>query len=107
MNILHLTLTYQWYDMIEAGIKTEEYREIKPYWATRLIYPHESEDGNFEPHFVDFIQFDQIIFHRGYSKGHKTMSFQHLGTEIDVPKTEWSGNMQGDHFILKLGERIC
>ena len=24
--------------MIESGVKTEEYREIKPYWCDRLLY---------------------------------------------------------------------
>ncbi len=28
--------------MIESGVKTEEYREIKPYWINRLI---QTEDG--------------------------------------------------------------
>lgn len=31
MKILHLPLKAQWYEMIERGEKTEEYREIKPY----------------------------------------------------------------------------
>lgn len=32
-KILYLTLKKQWFDMINDGIKTEEYREIKPYWV--------------------------------------------------------------------------
>ena len=35
-KILRLTLKGIWYDMIAAGTKTEEYREIKPYWEKRL-----------------------------------------------------------------------
>lgn len=30
MKILDLVLKHQWYDLIEVGIKTEEYRELKP-----------------------------------------------------------------------------
>ena len=30
--VLHLNLTKKWFDMIEAGEKKEEYREIKPFW---------------------------------------------------------------------------
>ena len=30
--ILHLNLISRFYQMIELGIKTEEYREQKPYW---------------------------------------------------------------------------
>ena len=37
MKILDLVLKHQWYDLIEVGIKTEEYRELKPYWIKRLM----------------------------------------------------------------------
>ena len=36
-KVLTLTVSKQWFDMIVAGKKTEEYREIKPYWVTRLF----------------------------------------------------------------------
>lgn len=35
--ILKLTLKKKWFDMIESGVKLEEYREIKPYWMARLL----------------------------------------------------------------------
>lgn len=37
MKTLHLSLKKEWYEMIESGVKTEEYREIKPYWTRRFI----------------------------------------------------------------------
>ena len=36
-KVLHLSVKKQWFDMISAGEKTEEYREIKPYWVARLF----------------------------------------------------------------------
>ena len=36
-KVLTITVSKQWYDMIVAGEKTEEYREIKPYWVARLF----------------------------------------------------------------------
>ena len=36
MKILHLPLKAQWYNMIESGEKTEEYRMITPYWYQRV-----------------------------------------------------------------------
>ena len=36
-KVLALTVSKQWFDMISAGEKTEEYREIKPYWVARLF----------------------------------------------------------------------
>jgi len=52
MNTLHLTLKKKWFDMILSGEKKEEYREIKNYWAARLL-------GK---------QYDTILFRNGYSK---------------------------------------
>lgn len=36
-KVLHLSVKKQWFDMISAGEKTEEYREINPYWVARLF----------------------------------------------------------------------
>ena len=36
-KVLTLTVRKQWFDMIVANEKTEEYREIKPYWVARLF----------------------------------------------------------------------
>lgn len=36
-KVLTLAVSKQWFDMIAAGEKTEEYREIKPYWVARLL----------------------------------------------------------------------
>lgn len=35
MKTLCLPLKKEWYKMIESGVKTEEYREIKPYWIVK------------------------------------------------------------------------
>ena len=34
--MLILPIKAKWFNMILSGIKTEEYRELKPYWATRF-----------------------------------------------------------------------
>ena len=44
-KVLSLTISKQWFDMIVAGKKNEEYREIKPYWASRLVN-QKSESGD-------------------------------------------------------------
>lgn len=38
MKPLFLILKKEWYDMTHSGEKKEEYREIKPHWASRLLY---------------------------------------------------------------------
>ena len=52
MADIHATLTYQWFDKINAGRKTAEFRRITPYWEKKL--------SNIKPG-------DCIVFHRGYS----------------------------------------
>ena len=37
-KVLVLPLKEKWYRMIESGIKTEEYRELTPYWCNRILY---------------------------------------------------------------------
>lgn len=36
-KVLTLTINKEWFDMIVAGEKTEEYRVIKEYWVKRII----------------------------------------------------------------------
>jgi hypothetical protein len=37
MKTLKLTIKKKWFNMIESGEKTEEYREITQYWINRLL----------------------------------------------------------------------
>lgn len=37
MNNLNLVVTGHWFEMTKSGVKTEDYREITPYWAARLF----------------------------------------------------------------------
>jgi hypothetical protein len=53
---LRLTIKKHWFDLIKSGWKTEEYREIKPYWQKRLL-----------PFILKRKPFN-ILFVNGYSK---------------------------------------
>jgi len=44
---LHLTLKKEWFDMTRSGEKCEEYREIKLYWAARLLFKIPFPAGGF------------------------------------------------------------
>ena len=37
---LQLSLKTKWFEMTKAGLKTEDYREITPYWAKRFLLCH-------------------------------------------------------------------
>lgn len=54
---LYLVIKGDWFDKIERGEKTHEYRVVKPYWATRIYNLLNSDDDDL------FIRFS-----RGYHK---------------------------------------
>lgn len=91
-NILHLPLKAEWYNLIESGIKTEEYREIKPYWIKRLCISDS-----------DFKHYDKVKFSYGYTK--KTMTFLIEKISKGKGKKEW-GAMDDEVFIITLGNRV-
>ena len=91
--------------MIESGIKTEEYREIKPYWTRRFI-------GMNQPLFsfrygykqANVKGYTHVKFSYGYTK--RIMTFEIKEITIGKGNPEW-GAPKEDVFIIKLGERIC
>jgi len=76
---LYLVLKGEWFDKIERGEKTHEYREKKPYWTTRINNLLNSEDDDL---FVNFA--------RGYRNGAKKLEAEitKIGIIIDGKKTD-------------------
>lgn len=101
MNILHLNLKAKWYEMIESGIKTEEYREIKPYWVKRLCVSY-SEAAC--PPSIEYKEYDVVKFIYGYTK--RSMTFKIKEILVDTGKPEWGAEEGTKYFVIKLGERI-
>jgi len=89
-KILHLTLKKKWFDMILSGEKTEEYRDIKPYWDKRLI-------GN---------SFDIIRFRNGYKKDSSTFDIECKGISKGFGWVTWGAPKINAVYIIKLGKRL-
>lgn len=111
--------------MIESGVKTEEYREIKPYWIKRLFevidfhHTHyeqiESECAKFYANHIELLKVDfqiggfkakdftYIKFSYGYTK--RTMTFECAGISVGKGRPEW-GAPEEQVFIIKLGKRV-
>ena len=77
---LTLNVSKQWFDMIVAGEKTEEYRVIKPYWASRLVNQQaESGEVLFDEFGgyclvigkLEYKPYTHVLFVKGYPKGNK------------------------------------
>ena len=88
MKILHLTLKKKWFDMIASGEKTEEYREIKAYWANRLNK-----------------KFDLVRFRNGYSKNAPVLTVKIKRIVQGFGKKEWGAPDFGV-YIIELGEKV-
>lgn len=96
-DILHLTLTGKWYDEIASGRKKEEYRDITPFWKSRL---EQAFDGN-----TTFKKYDAIRFRRG-RYGKTTMLVECRSIYVGYGRTEWGAPEGKDVYILDLGKII-
>ena len=109
--ILDLSLKWEWYDMIERGEKTEEYREIKDYYLKRLVYRSEDMPPLEVKHMKksDMLLFartyNAVRFHRGQG-GKQTMLFEYKGFTIGIGNPEWGAPTDREVFIIKLGKRL-
>jgi hypothetical protein len=101
MKVLHLKLKKEWFDMIASGEKKEEYRDIKPFWWTRLV--HIGAFSYLDPVVTQFKQYDAIHFMNGYSRKAPQLLIECKGILLAEGKHEWgaSGRKQ---FTIKLGE---
>lgn len=92
--MLTLPIKKKWFDMILSGEKKEEYREIKPYYTTRL---------NKIFNMIDDIPIDlaetEVKFTNGY--GNKVPFFIadcHL--EKRAGKEEWGAEPNKEYYVL-------
>ena len=125
IKILTLSLCKEWFDMIKSGKKTEEYREITPYWACRLIKYNRMEKqsqafwserlrsikslGKLQSLIGKWwyqcspIHFDKIVFTCGYPSKDDTdriMTFNAPSVRIGEGNPEWGAESGKLYFII-------
>lgn len=100
---LVLTLKKQWFDMILSGIKTEEYREIKPYWEKRFEnYFGKHYDISQEiPTRVWNTQKKIVVFRNGYGNDKPEFSAE-CSIREGSGKESWGAEKDVKYFILKI-----
>lgn len=84
--------------MIEAGIKTEEYREISDHWIARLIETKMQVIGD------GFKKYDIVKFRNGYQPNSPSLKVEHVSTHIGYGKPEWGAVPGQKYFVIKLGK---
>ena len=125
-KVLKLVVSKQWFDMIVAGKKTEEYRVIKGYWAKRLLLVRSeleepfgkldkdlSEKWNsispemakycFNSPYYKAVSFTHVLFINGYRKDSPRIEKEIENITIGKPKKglcpdEW---LDTEFFIIK------
>lgn len=102
-KVLTLTVSKEWFDLINSGVKNEEYREIKPYWISRLLYsPHKEIDmrristelgGRIDiikqylnEKILFFKDYTHVLFINGYGKDKPRIEKEIASIEITLPK---------------------
>lgn len=112
MKNLQLSLKKEWFEMTKSGIKTEDYREITPYWIKRLIekdfswccetiediYSHLCACPN-----GFFREFKINTMTLGYPKledKERILKFEHKGIEIRSGKPEWGAEPNKLYFVI-------
>ena len=103
MKLLDLVLKGQWYDMIVAGIKHEEYREIKPYWTKRLTEQNTPDDNGFIANDYDFKDYTHVRFRRGYTK--QSIVFKVEDMSVGRGNSDWGAPTDKDVYIIHLSKK--
>lgn len=109
MKTLTLSLKKQWFDMIKSGEKKEEYREIKPYYTSRLTIL-DSDDYDFilsGEISVTFQYFDRLVFTLGYPKStdkERRIEFKNPKIRIGTGRPEWGAEHGKLYFVISWGE---
>lgn len=116
-KVLTLSVSKQWFDMIADERKDEEYREIKPYWASRLVN-QQAEGGEVlfdeyggyccvtgEP---EYKPFTHVLFINGYRKDSTRIEKEIESISIGKPKKglcpdKW---LDTEFFIIKFKQRM-
>ena len=107
-NTLHLVLKSKWYEMIESGEKTEEYRETKQYWVKRIFEGSTAQQPELTPvssRLSLWTKYERVCFHRGYTS--QTMTFKIKGVSVGMGNVAWGAPVSKAVIIIKLGNRIA
>lgn len=83
--MLTLPIKKQWFDMIKRGEKTEEYREIKPYYESRF-------KNNLS---------QQCILRNGYSANSPAILINY-DLVIGNGKSEWGAETGTLYYVLRI-----
>lgn len=99
IKILDLPLKAKWYDMQECGEKTEEYRELKPFWCKRILGLNQPLASDYGCEGCNIFDYTHVRFRYGYTK--RTFTHKIDSITIGYGKPEWGAPNDKKVFIIK------
>jgi hypothetical protein len=109
-KVLVLPLKEKWYRMIESGIKTEEYRELTPYWCNRILYHCPlGIDGYWNSELGNCVYFNEehpyVTLHHLLIDNYGTRGYTHVEFTLGYPKKgDTSRRMIKEIDSIKVGK---
>lgn len=116
MKNLRASLKTKWFEMTKSRIKKEDYREITPYWISRLIEKEfawgcktieDIQNAIYACPNGVFKKFSNNIMTLGYPKSGDTeriIKYKHAGIEIRTGNPDWGAEPNKIYFVIKHGE---
>lgn len=108
--MLTLPTKKKWFDMILRGIKHEEYREIKPYYTTRLQGVIKDQDYELsllsEEQFVMVYEVTislpfKVKFVNGYGND-KPYFIAEVSLTVDTGFADWGAEPEKEYYVLTI-----
>ena len=122
-KMLILPLKKKWFDLIKAGVKKEEYREIKPHYIRQFIKfePLKNDlirDYNFYRGFDEgeingiesellHLKYDVLEFYLAYpsrAEKYKWLTFKNPKIRIGEGRPEWGAEHGKTYFVITWDE---
>lgn len=103
--MLVLPIKKKWFDMIKKGEKKEEYREIKPYYDSRIGYAlcHAPFKWCTQKYIDDCMKNRtiEVLFRNGYSYEDPTI-YCVCKVRVDYGKKEWGAEEGTQYYVLEI-----
>lgn len=94
--MLILPIKKKWYDLILAGIKKEEYREIKPYYTKRF-----QTIGLLDGYGLESLGTQKVILRNGYSADSRQVTVD-VSIQIKKGREDWGAEPNKDYYCLQI-----
>lgn len=105
--VLNVTIKKKWFDMIYSGEKKEEYREIKPFWESRLLDRSKTSLNDEYTGKYSFKKYTHIRFFNGrdFQETNPNFTAEIICIRIGKPFRRWCEESDIGHlrFIICIG----